>query len=83
MIVRNSKLWFCRGTSDKSYELVMSEQQEGSFTRFTVIARWGRRNKTQSEQVKVSSLSRYSADLVYDQIMEEKIEKGYTRMTAS
>ena len=82
MIVRNSKLWFCRGSSDKTYELVMSEQRDGSLTRFTVIARWGRRNKHQSEQVKVSGFSRYSADLVYDQIMAEKINKGYTRMTA-
>jgi len=78
MIARNIKLWFCRGTSDKTYELVMSEQKEGSSTRFTVIARWGRRGGKQSEQIKVSTHSRYSADKVYEQIMSEKIEKGYS-----
>jgi hypothetical protein len=78
MIARNIKLWFCRGTSDKTYELLMSEQKEGSSVRFTVIARWGRRGGKQSEQIKHSSYSRYSADAIYEQIMSEKLQKGYS-----
>lgn len=78
MVIRNIKLWFCRGTSDKTYELIMSEQNEGGSVRFTVIGKWGRRGGTKQEQVKVSTYSRYSADRVYDQLMAQKIQKGYS-----
>jgi hypothetical protein len=73
-IRKSDKLWFCRGTSDKVYEVTTGEC--GGL--FTVTARWGRRGGHMSEQVKVETGDYFHAATVHNSLVESKISKGYT-----
>lgn len=73
-LVRQSKLFFQEGTSDKVYEIDLCESGDG----FLVNFRYGRRGAALKEGTKtVFPIPRAEADKVFLALEQEKRKKGY------
>jgi predicted DNA-binding WGR domain protein len=68
--------------SDKVYvvELYLDGMNAGSGTsRWSVKASWGRRGKAFQSQIKVQSVSYYTAEYKFNELLFEKLDKGYKK----
>ena len=78
-LVRQTKLHFQQGNSDKVYEVDLCEAGEGEFL---VNFRYGRRDAALREGTKTAfPMSRAKAEGIFDALVTEKTAKGY-RITA-
>lgn len=73
-LIRQTKLWFCEGTSDKVY-IVSVYENNGVYM---VVAQWGRRGKTLQSQIKGRFTSDWQAHNAYLNLVSQKQDKGYT-----
>ena len=73
MIVAETNMWYCEGTSDKVYTASVTREGES----FALSAKWGRRGNTQSHQVKGYFISERDAMIAYGKLIAEKTRKGY------
>ena len=74
-LVRQSRLEFQEGTSDKVYEVDLCEAGEGEFL---VNFRYGRRGSTLKDGTKtVYPVTRAQAESVFEKLVAEKTKKGY------
>lgn len=74
-MVRQTKLHFQQGNSDKVYEVDLCEAGEGEFL---VNFRYGRRDAALREGTKTAfPMSRAKAEGIFDALVTEKIAKGY------
>ncbi len=74
-LVKQSKLFFKEGNSDKVYEIDLCEVGSGQFV---VNFRFGKRGSILKEGTKTDKpISLNSAELVYDALEAEKRKKGY------
>ena len=74
-LVRQSRLEFREGTSDKVYEVDLCEAGEGEFL---VNFRYGRRGSTLKDGTKtVYPVTRSQAESVFEKLVTEKTKKGY------
>ncbi|MGE8556708.1 MAG: WGR domain-containing protein [Chryseobacterium jejuense] len=74
-IIKQSKLFFHEGKSDKVYEIDLCEINPDAFI---VNFRYGRRGATLKEGTKTSEfVSKEKAENIFDQLEKEKRNKGY------
>ena len=74
-LVRQTKLHFQQGNSDKVYEVDLCEAGEGEFL---VNYRYGRRGAALREGTKTAfPMSRAKAEGIFESLMTEKTGKGY------
>jgi predicted DNA-binding WGR domain protein len=76
-LVRQIKLWFCEGSSDKVY-IVSVYESNGVYL---VVAQWGRRGKTLQSQTKGRFTSDWQAHQAYLNLVSQKQEKGYNAVS--
>ncbi len=75
-IVKEASLFFREGNSDKVYELELQEVGAGEYV---VNFRYGRRGTALREGAKtIFPVSLAEAEKVYDKLLKEKTDKGYT-----
>jgi len=67
-------LYYKEGSSDKVYQVEMTEQPAGHI----VVARWGRRGAALQSQTKGTSLTREKAFSMVEKLVREKTSKGYS-----
>jgi len=74
-LIKQRKLYFQDGKSDKLYEVDLCEAGDGEFV---VNFRYGRRGTTLKEGTKtVFPVARDEADKVFNKLVDSKIKKGY------
>ncbi|MEO1529491.1 MAG: WGR domain-containing protein, partial [Planctomycetota bacterium] len=74
-LVKQTRLSFRQGTSDKVYEVDLCEVSEGQFV---VNFRYGRRGATLREGTKTTTpMARGDAERVFNQLVDAKTSKGY------
>jgi hypothetical protein len=74
-LIRNARLYFREGQSDKVYEVDLCRLSQG---RYVVNFRYGRRGGHLREGTKtVSPVGRQEADKIYDSVVVAKKNKGY------
>lgn len=74
-LIRQSKLYYKEGNSDKVYELDLCQIAENSFL---VNFRYGRRGSSLKEGTKTpEAVSLEKAELIFSEYEAEKIQKGY------
>lgn len=79
--VIESDYLFCQtGNSDKVYEVELVVESTG---RYSVNACYGRRGSTLNNAPKVQHTYEGAARTVYDQLVQEKLAKGYQRRGVS
>lgn len=76
-LIRQTKLWFCEGTSDKVY-IVSVYENNGVYM---VVAQWGRRGKTLQSQIKGRFTSDWQAHGAYLDLVSQKQTKGYNAVS--
>jgi predicted DNA-binding WGR domain protein len=76
-LIRQTKLWFCEGSSDKVYIVGVYE----SAGVYLVVAQWGRRGKTMQSQIKGRFTSDWHAHQSYLNLVSQKQEKGYNAVS--
>lgn len=73
--MRESKLAFKEGTSDKIYNITLYRADDGQYS---VIAEYGRREATDLRvSIKYQGTNSYSALSVYTDVVNNKRRKGY------
>jgi hypothetical protein len=78
-IVREARLFYTHGSSDKEYRVVLSEEATG----YIVYGLNGRRGAARTRQSKTASpVSLASADAVFETVFAEKAHKGYTTLVS-
>lgn len=73
-LIREHRLWFCEGSSDKVY--IAQIVQTGDC--YEVRGHWGRRGKTLQSQIKGRYTSDWQAHQAYLDLVASKQAKGYT-----
>ena len=74
-ILRESKLAFKKGTSDKVYNITLYRTDDGQYS---VITEYGRRSATDLKVViKYQGPNQYEAGREYDDVLYSKRAKGY------
>ena len=74
-LLRQSRLFYQGGRSDKVYEVDLAELDED---RYVVNFRYGRRGTTLREGTKTAEpVAREKADKIFDRLVESKRKKGY------
>lgn len=73
MTIRQTRLWFKEGTSDKVY-VAQVIKTDGYYE---VRGQWGRRGRTMQEQVKGRYVTEWAAVAAYNALVAEKCDKGY------
>ncbi|MFN3202616.1 MAG: hypothetical protein ACE366_29765 [Bradymonadia bacterium] len=83
-LIRQSRLIFRRGASEKIYEIELCETSAAPPNRYVVNYRYGRRGGTFKEGSKtVTPVSRVEADQIFDHLEEAQLLKGYQREGAA
>lgn len=83
-LIRQSRLIYRRGASEKIYEIELCETTAAPPTRYVVNYRYGRRGGTFKEGSKtISPVSRAEADRIFDHLEEAQLLKGYEREGAA
>jgi bifunctional non-homologous end joining protein LigD len=77
-VVKETKLFFQEGNSDKVYEAAVVDDGDGTFS---VAVRWGRRGPSLNSGKKAQGVTRAAADKVFDRLVREKTGKGYEIQT--
>lgn len=72
-LIRQTKLWFCEGSSDKVY---IASVYESNGT-YLVVGQWGRRGKTLQSQIKGRFTTDWQAHNAYLSLVDSKRAKGY------
>jgi hypothetical protein len=75
-LIREHRLWFCQGSSDKIYVAQIIHTGDC----YEVRGQWGRRGKTMQSQVKGRYTSEWMAVSAYTTLVSQKQEKGYTTL---
>lgn len=73
-LIRQTKLWFNEGTSDKVYVAQVIQTSDGYYE---VRGNWGRRGKTMQSQTKGRFATEWQATKAYMTLVDSKIQKGY------
>lgn len=73
MTSEHADLYFQQGGSDKVYHVQLTEDTVG----WSVAAQWGRRGAALQNAVKTSGATYAATKRVYDQLVKEKLAKGY------
>lgn len=74
-LIRQTKLWFCEGSSDKVYIAQVFQRGDDYYE---VRGSWGRRGKTMQSQVKSQHATEWQATHAYQSLVASKQDKGYT-----
>jgi hypothetical protein len=78
-IVREARLFYTHGSSDKEYRVVLSKEATG----YMVYGLNGRRGAATTRQTKTAApVSLASADAVFEAVFDEKARKGYTTLVS-
>lgn len=75
---RYVSLHYFDARSNKDYDLQLYSSDDGST--WTVTAQHGRHGGTLRHMVKAEGVSYYKAEMVYEDLLKEKVGKGYTRV---
>lgn len=73
-LIRQTKLWFHEGTSDKVYVAQVIQRGDGYYE---VRGNWGRRGKTMQTQTKGTFATEWQATKAYMGLVDSKMRKGY------
>jgi len=73
-LIRQTKLWFCEGSSDKVYVAQVVQRGDGYYE---VRGNWGRRGKSLQSQTKGRYATEWQATHAYQSLVASKQEKGY------
>jgi bifunctional non-homologous end joining protein LigD len=76
--VRETKLFFQEGNSDKVYQAAVIQDEDDTFS---VVVHWGRRGPSLNSGKKAQGVTRAAADKVFDKLVREKTGKGYEVQT--
>lgn len=76
-VVREVKLFFQEGSSDKVYHATLIDDGGG---KFSVEVEWGRRGSTLSKGRKANRVGKDAAEKVFTKLVREKTQKGYESM---
>ena len=74
-LIRQTKLWFYEGTSDKVYVAQVIQTGDGYYE---VRGNWGRRGKTMQSQTKGRFATEWQATKAYMTLVASKERKGYS-----
>lgn len=69
-----------RGTSDKVYDMQLAPQPDGTWS---VFAQNGRRGARLTQRTKVKGVGYSAAYRVFDEVLDEKLSKGYRSVALS
>lgn len=79
-VIQSINLEYREGSSDKVYNVELHEESNG----YSVIGFNGARGKTLTTQVKTPTpVSKGSAQVIYDTLVQSKLKKGYTETNTS
>lgn len=78
-ILKQVKLFFQEGSSDKVYHATMFDDGDG---RYSVEVEWGRRGSKLNKGMKAVKVPLPKAEAAYTRLVREKMNKGYEDMSA-
>jgi len=74
MTILKTSLWYIGGTSDKVYQVTLTQNAEGNYV---LTAQWGRRGKSLQSQTKGTYAEQWAATREFHNLVASKTAKGY------